>query len=153
MDYKSEKTIIELLFKIKELTENNLELDFSEHELYKLGLKEIIDNILVDYLKETITNNNKLNKFVKLASNKVKKIQREKDKKYKDEMRKRAKLWQLTQGKIPCLKQCGYTHNYATKNELLNDVSINFLCQECYKKDKDFSFSSHKNVFQLFHIV
>lgn len=112
-------------------------------------------NGIAEFLNTALTNDKMIesiaNKVAKDIINKAK----EENKREKIIDAKNAKLWKITNGKIPCLNECGY-HDIRSKSDVLNG-SNSFICAKCSIELKEtskdaFMIFNTKNIYKLCNI-
>jgi hypothetical protein len=124
-----------------------------ESEIDRLGVTDTTEETVMEYLNQILVDEKLRKRLANVVSKAIVIKNNEKIKAYKIEKAKNTKLWKITKGKIPCLRECGYFLT-KTKNELMRD-SNNFICSDCSSKHDNsdsMNLFMSKNIWKIFNI-
>lgn len=151
--YSCEDQLYKTLGGLKDAVGESLEDRMSYGDASHLGLSYFADEALVSYLKAILEDPKTKAKLVRQVRSKILHAEKVEDQIRKAHRAKNLKVWNITKGKIPCIRQCGY-YQQQTKEETLKGSNM-FACKECSAKaEKEDSVSKlfSRNIFSILGI-
>lgn len=126
-----------------------------ESEIYNLGVTDITEKAVMDYLNKILVDEKLRKKLANEVSKIIQDKNNNKEKAYKIEKANNTKLWRITKGIIPCLRQCGYVKT-KSKEEVMHGRGNNFICATCTSKHDDsdsMKLYEESNIWKVFKII